>query len=255
MASKNHNQPLIKTHQASQYLAAAAINYLDKRDDDSHSNLNWEGDKKCIESRRLNEEGLLLALCLENWNLAFKTEDRIIEELSLMSASHKDILNWIRNCFKDFGFPSFKFNFHYELPYPKITDNYLFETVDSIFVDSYSSKLTMSKDAIQEFLQRNSLQSEVRIWPHHFDLGFFTEINNELSLGGGMAIPDAVSENFYLYASVYRGHESLSPPNSMLAKGRWVSGEFTGAILPFIDLELKDIRHFYNEVREIFLKK
>jgi hypothetical protein len=106
-------------------------------------------------------------------------------------------------------------------------------------------------------------ESEVRIWPHHFDTGIYTIVTKQLGLGFGMAMEDAMVGQPYFYLA---GYEDAAPkvyeglPD--LSSGQWdIGGHWKGAVLPLVELPndsfisaLIRIRKFCEESTTWYLK-
>ena len=56
------------------------------------------------------------------------------------------------------------------------------------------------------------MNSEVRIWPHHFDTGIYLEVNSKLGIGFGWAMADKMIDQPYFYFTPYglNGHKLLT---------------------------------------------
>ena len=89
--------------------------------------------------------------------------------------------------------------------------------------------------SIEHFLYSESLTSNIRVWPHHFDTGAFVVLDDSSnkSIGLGMAIPDSVVDDHYFYMSGYNGHDGINTSGfKKLSKGEWKDDGFKGAVLP-----------------------
>ena len=88
-------------HLAAQYLAAAGISFLEKRDDDSHTNLGFDTDNGTLSTHILskNEDRLVLnyqKFTLDWISLSGSTSFR------LDGATHQQVVKWIQKCLKHF---------------------------------------------------------------------------------------------------------------------------------------------------------
>ena len=84
---------------------------------------------------------------------------------------------------------------------------------------------------VLESLQQDS---EVRIWPHHFDTGIYVTPNEHVGLGFGLAVAETMVNASYFYFSGYGLKDKLdfsSVPS--LEFGEWKVGDgYKGAVLP-----------------------
>jgi hypothetical protein len=83
-------------------------------------------------------------------------------------------------------------------------------------------------------LDKLQLESEICIWPHHFDSGIYIQVKADLGLGFGLAMEDTMLGEAYFYMSGYGGESPISYQNlTQLSAGKWEIGEhWKGAVLP-----------------------
>ncbi|MEN8798505.1 MAG: hypothetical protein ABF293_04610, partial [Flavobacteriaceae bacterium] len=234
-------------HLAVQYLAAAGISFLVKQEDDSHTNLGYSPDLGQIYTRPLNDKGDQLLLDLNDFSLKWRS-DIFTEEIELHSRTHKEVLAWISNVTDKAGLRNaFKYQFHYELPY-EIKDDYIFN-VPSEILERERHLRSLTHNVLAAVLETHGLESEIRIWPHHFDSGAFSHFPaKDIAVGLGLAIPDQLVDDYYYYISGYKGHQSFVPQGAgSLPIGSWKTEGFTGAILPATDRTPTDVKAFFGE--------
>ncbi len=237
-------------HLAAQYLAAAGISFLPKKEDDSHTNLGFDTKNGRLITRPLDKPGHVLALNYQAFSLEWLDREGVLEEFPLDGKTHANVLGWLQNSSKMVSEEdAYRYEFHYQLPYT-ITDSFKFQLEDKAVLFQLLELRILAQNSIQSFLEVLGLESEVRIWPHHFDTGAFALLNESdgMALGLGLAIPDTLCEVHYFYMSAYRGHEAISPEGlKPLRLGKWVSRDFKGAILPADSLELAAVEEFFKE--------
>lgn len=235
-------------HLASQYLATAGISFLDKKEDDSHTNLGFSVEKKRLETWPLNASGTLLCLDYENFSLNWSSQEN--QGLALHGKPHKEVVTWLDNTSKELGLQgSYTFDLHYQLPYT-VDSNFKFELNNSGQVQELIRLRTLAQLGIASFLEKENLTSDIRIWPHHFDTGAFAALDDGSgkSIGLGMAIPDSLVNDLYFYISGYRGHNTLNTwAFKVLSNGKWVNDGFKGAILPATGTAQEMVVQFFQE--------
>ena len=81
-------------------------------------------------------------------------------------------------------------------------------------------------------------ESEVRIWPHHFDTGIYLAAGEELGLGFGLAMEDRMVGEPYFYLAGYSTGSAISYRRLPdLKEGHWETGSaWQGAVLPLSKL-------------------
>ena len=240
-------------HIAAQYLAAIGISFVAKQADDSHTNLGWDGIK--ITTHSFGEGNFQVGFNLKSQSLEWIKNGVITNVIDLNESNHGAVLNWFSEQVNANNInEAFQYKFHYELPYEKIKVNDSF-SFDSSEVLKYSQYLTTAQKAFETFLASNKLESPIRIWPHHFDLGIYTKLSNNLFLGAGLAIPDSLVDDLYYYASGWLDGNAISTKAfSGLSNGNWRSSDWDGATLPSKNINVNEVIDFLNQVKIRFLK-
>lgn len=242
------NSNLASIHLACQYLAAAGISFLEKRDDDSHTNLGYSVAKHHIQSWPLTDTQNYLALDLIDFTLKWFSKSEV-HKFDLAGSTHKQALSWIQETSAHSGLAKkYNYSFHYDLPY-NIGEDHTFEINEESLALERELR-TLAQTAIQRTLSEHHMESPIRIWPHHFDTGALAYLpeNERISVGLGLAIPDSLVDQHYFYISGYLGHESIDPGSfRSLTNGRWVSDGFKGGVLPAENVDEDVVLQFFHE--------
>ncbi len=245
---------LTQLHLAAQYLATAGISFLDKKDDDSHTNLGFSIENKSLETWPLNGEGTKLCLDYPNFALHWAALDT--NSLSLDGKSHEDVVDWIQKVSQSSNSnKSYQYNPHYQLPYGMGSKD-VFRLSDAEEVNTLVNLRNLAQKVLIEVLDREDLSSDVRIWPHHFDTGAFSPLENgNSSVGFGLSIPDSLVNDHYVYLSGYHGHDSLDTTNfPSLTSGDWLNNGFKGAVLPASGVDASTAVQFFSEAINSYRK-
>ncbi|MFD0862867.1 hypothetical protein ACFQ1M_11695 [Sungkyunkwania multivorans] len=235
-------------HLAAQYLAAAGISFIEKKEDDSHTNLGFSIEEGSLNSRPLNEIGDRLSLNYQRFEIVWDAKGAK-DSFQLDGSTHGNVLEWIKHKVEDASFETpYKYDLHYDLPY-KISTDYTFELQDSNRLQDLLHFRILTQLVLETILHEHDLDSEIRIWPHHFDTGAFATLNDRgLAVGLGLAIPDNICDDYYLYISGYDENKQVVPRNfSPLTYGRWFSDDFKGAVLPVSKADEKIGVQFFEE--------
>ncbi|WP_299218494.1 hypothetical protein [uncultured Aquimarina sp.] len=236
-------------HFAAQYLAAAGISFVDKKDDDSHTNLGFSVEKGILYTRNLDNKPIVLSLNYDLFELEWNNTSSK-NTLKLDGTSHAEVLQWLKRMTANSEMSKpYSYDIHYELPY-QITDDYVFKLQDISALQQLKKYRVLAYEIIREFLDRNKLYSEIRIWPHHFDTGAFAPLEDEagLAIGLGLAIPDEAHNEYYFYISAYQGHDSVETINfKPLSLGEWKNEGFKGAVLPVTGVNKNNGVTFFEE--------
>lgn len=237
-------------HLAAQYSAAAGISFLPKKADDSHTNLGFDSKNARLVSRLLDKPGHALALNYESFSLEWLEGARVLEAYPLDGKIHAEVLDWLKDGSKRVTEETpYSYKFHYKLTYP-ITDSFQFKLKDTAELKHLLDLRILAQQSLRDFLDAQQLESEIRIWPHHFDTGAYTTIDRDpgMAIGLGLAIPDSLSEVHYFYISGYKKHRAISPQAlKPLSIGKWVNKDFKGGILPVKGLDATAVLKFLEE--------
>ncbi len=236
-------------HLAAQYLAAAGISFLEKKDDDSHTNIGFSVEEGSMYTRPLNDMADTLSLNYERFTLEWNSFDtRTIFRLD--GATHEEVLIWLNEVISSSGFStSYTYKLHYDLPY-SIKNDFTYKLLNKNRLQELLHFRILAQMVLESFVEEHRLKSEIRVWPHHFDTGAFVTLEDDsgISIGLGLAVPDSICSKHYLYISGYRGHESLDTSGfEDLSIGVWKTGDYKAAILPVNDINEETALNFFNE--------
>ena len=218
-------------HLAAQYLAAAGISFLEKESDDSHTNLGFNIENGCLSTHTLSEKGDVLCLNYKSFTLEWKSNQET-KTFSLDGATHAEVLKWLTDTSKAFLNKTYQYKFHYDLPYA-IDDAFTFKLADVSKLKALMNLRVLAQLVLENIDKQYNLNTSIRIWPHHFDTGIYSALpNSDITIGLGLAIPDSICNNHYLYISGYKNGNTMDTSKlSKLESGEWKSNGFTGAIL------------------------
>lgn len=242
-------------HLAAQYLATAGKSFLPHKKDDSHTNLGFSVADKSLLTWPLNASGTQLGLNYNTFSLDWKS--RTTQSLSLKGKTHTEVVEWLSNMAEASELEKpYRYNLHYSLPYT-MADGEVFELSSTNEVQELIRLRGLAQNILTTFLKDEKLESEVRVWPHHFDTGAFAHLHNGSgkSVGLGLAIPDSMVNDFYFYISGYRGNTQLRTwAFKPLAKGTWKNNGFKGAVLPASEITHEIGLDFFREALRSYKK-
>ena len=244
----------MQLHLAAQYLATTGISFLEKKEDDSHTNLEFSTTEKRLATWPLDENGTQLGLHYPTFSLQWISTE--VQSLPLDGKSHNEVVMWLKEASASLS-PSknYEYNLHYELPYVMKPDE-SFQLTDSEKIEKLIQLRTMANVVLAQVLADNDLSSDIRIWPHHFDTGAFSELssNTKTAVGLGLSIPDSLVDDYYFYISGYHGHTALDTSSfSKLNHGTWLNDGFKGAVLPASSSNAQQAISFFNEAIQAYI--
>ncbi|WP_435579432.1 hypothetical protein [Gilvibacter sp.] len=243
------DHPIQTIHQLSQYLAAAAISFMEAAPDDSHTNLGFDSAAQSLYTHPLNNLGVQLCFSYADFSLFWKGEG-LKSSITLDGKTHEEVLNWLMSTAEALGFYTpYRYEFHYDLPYP-VEEDQLWVAPEDKVLNELSDARTKAQLASEAFATELGKEVAIRIWPHHFDTGGYTALADGLGVGWGLAIPDSVVNGSYYYISYYKDGKSYLPDDlPELPLGDWYRDGFIGAVLPFRDSD-DDSFVFYKQVHD-----
>ena len=236
-------------HLTAQYLAAAGISFVEKKDDDSHTNLGFSIEKSRMETHPLSPNGDLLSLDYKNFTLNWVSQNNGTF-FRLDGATHEKTLEWLKEVSETFLGKKYSYDFHYDLPY-EIADDFIFKLLDSNKLNELVELRVLTQLTLEQVLKDHNSTSDIRVWPHHFDSGAYVSLDENTAIGFGLAIPDTLCAEHYFYISGYKGHDALATEGfSPLSNGEWKNKGFKGAILPAASIDKQKAVLFFKEAIE-----
>jgi len=243
-------------HRAAQYVAAAGIAYLPKEADDGHTTLTWDEASQCMLGRSLPAAGgIAFAVDLPAYALTCRDPRGADDHaLDLAGNPHDEVVAWIRRSLSAQGADaeSYQFRFHYTLP--SHTEEGSFPSADSDSLARLARLRTESHRAMGEVLAEHPDTDPARIWPHHFDSGALITLARTAervpaaTIGLGLATPDDIVPVHYLYVNQWQSSGTVDPATlPPLEHGRWISGDWKGAVIEAEGLGPNDAAAFFRE--------
>jgi len=247
-----HTETERMLHVAVQYLAAAGVNFVEKQEDDSHTNMCWDYYTESYSTHQLSN-GDILFFHPSSMTLRWRGGDD--QELKLPGLTHKEVVQWLDEVAQAHGLAGYDFALHYEIHGGAIADDYQFEHPNLERIAVINSYRGMSQKACTNTLSRLEIEQNIRVWPHHFDTGGFVALKGDsgISVGFGLGIPDDKFDTYYLYVTGWRGHDSISVGDMpSLTKGSWITERYVGAMLPVKGLTQDEYDQFFVEAIQAF---
>ena len=238
----NYNNTDQQIHQLSQVLSKVGRTFATKKDDDSHTNVSFDAIDIRLLSRYIETPMKRVLLSLNLHNQAFEWMDEKKEVLQSVAYTNK-LLNEVEieleNGLRRLGVKSTSFSepMHYEIP----VYSFVNEPVKALTepdIKEWTMIRRMANMVCSELLGHLQVDAEIRIWPHHFDTGFYASVTDKIAIGFGFAMKDSLLNDSYFYMSGYptEGNLDFTTTNNLPA-GQWVSDDFKGALLGLSELD------------------
>ena len=241
-------------HRGAQYLSAAGSSFLEIRSDDSQASLDWNANHKRLESRSLNDDALRLAWDYPTSSLQWLKSGSTVSNFVVIGRTHAEVCEWLTTSSQE-SVPgrTYQKRPRYELPFNANDDHYRYVSPDADEVNAIIELMSESREVQAQFLDDAGLNTEVRVWPHHFDMGFYVEIGEGLFMGAGLAIPDSLEGDWYYYVSGWRdGNPVIASELPALITGAWHK-HWNGATLKATGVIPETVLAFLQEARSVLL--
>ncbi len=232
-------------HQASQFLAMVGKNYVKQVNDDSNANLGWNEDTQCLKSRTISSANAFLQFHLPTFSFQWVQEGSVKGFKPIDSIGKTELFGWLQNEIERTGLDGAKLKYidHYELAEHEIDRDSKFKKPPGELIDFWITIRTNANRILEELNQLVELESEIRIWPHHFDTGTYYPFENDKAIGAGWAIADELSPFPYLYIYPWDKNQEIdlsSAPRTEV--GTWRNENWKGAVLLLNDMqEMEDL--------------
>jgi len=212
-------------HHAAQLATAFGISYLDPRDDDSHTNLEW-----------LPEDGALASGPKRDARVALRVRDLTLIVNGHQFALHDQTIErgaeWVRERLAEKGLPPDRYTLkrHFEIPAHPVNERQPFAP-DAGKLEELSKWFGNAAELLAELAVTRGDASEVRCWPHHFDMATVLSVAPGKTIGVGMEPGDEYFDEPYLYVNL---HPAPAPEALLDAPsgGTWHKRDWIGAVLP-----------------------
>jgi hypothetical protein len=238
-------------HHAAQLATAAGISYLPAQPDDSHTNLEWLAPLGMLASNVVpSTRPFRLAVRATDLTLAvLDASNTPIATSSLHGQTMNGAAAWIKDRLREIGTDPSRFTLrrHYEVPHHAVDDGAAFDTSNSAAFAQLSAWYSIAADVLASL--RGPNVSDVRCWPHHFDIAILITLAVDETVGVGMEPGDVYYDEPYFYVN-HSPSLSKAPESALGGHGSWHTREWIGAVLPVSRLSaetaLGDVRAFLD---------
>lgn len=258
------NEAIRPFHHAAQYIAMAGKAYLAHMDDDSHTNMAWDGKKNAYTGRPITGSSIFY-LALETNDFTLALADAGKEEwprLPLHGKTREEVLAWLQSEVEKRGLNPelLKWDLHYEIPHYEYDDGKPYAIPEKEVQNDLAAYRSNANIILGNIGLRFKDSSEVRIWPHHFDSGLFIpygkdqEGNVTKGIYAGWNIADEHVPEPYFYITFYPwDHVRPVQLPGLLSKGHWHTNGFYGIFLKSTVLaSIPSAKEQFYQLREFF---
>lgn len=225
-----------QVHVAIQFGAAFGISYLPPARDDGHTNLGWDSTLRALVSRSVATPAgaIAVGVRVEDLALVVTRDGHLATALPLDGRTIDDATAWLRAALGTLGLdPSaLTLRRHYAIPEHAVMRGAPFDATDHQAFGQLSLWFANAAGALTELAAETPGASDVRLWPHHFDIATLVVVAAGRSTGAGLVGGDGYYDEPYFYVNIYPQPTGPLPDESALGGGSWHVHEWIGAVLP-----------------------
>jgi len=196
----------LQLHHAAQAVSAAADARLDRRDDDSQSNLGYAASLPGVVTHPL-PDGRVFGLRLSNASLVVLDDGvRLDHHLPIDGKTLDELLAWVNARLADGPKAEFR---GYDMPDHPVARGDQLDLPDAEQLAALHAWTALGHDALTRAIADRPHAGPPRLWPHHFDLGAIVLLQpgddpaQSKSIGVGMSLGDASYDQPYFYVNPY----------------------------------------------------
>jgi hypothetical protein len=153
--------------------------------------------------------------------------------LAMHGRTIADATTWLRGQLTELGADGRRYTLtrHYVIPTHPVADGATFDTGDHTSFEQLSRWFACGADELEMIRRSTAGASDVRCWPHHFDIATLVDLGAGHTMGVGLEPGDGYYDEPYFYVNM-----RPQPPASALTlqlegRGTWHTNEWIGAVL------------------------
>jgi len=224
----------LQLHHAAQFATAMGISYLARQPDDSHTNLGWDRKHEALRSREVRalSHAVRVAVRPRDLTLLVLVDGSIGQRIPLHGSTISQVEIALRASLNAAGLDGRRLTLrrHYDLPSHHVAGG---DPFDSSRVADFAelANLYGNAAALLSDLRSRIAGSEVRCWPHHFDIATLATIAPGRTSGAGMSPGDEMYPEPYFYVNAYPAPAADRVRAPLQGGGTWHTEVWTGAVL------------------------
>ena len=226
----------LQLHYAAQFATAAGISYLTALPDDSHTNLEWVPRLGALLSRSIAARTPFhVGVRIADLTLLFTDATQAVgATFALKGHTIADGADWIAEQVSAAGADATRFTLkrHYELPAHAVATGAPFAVERAESFAELSTWFSNAALMLGNLAAANRDASEVRCWPHHFDIATLIELDGGRTIGAGLEPGDGYYAEPYFYVNLRPAPSAAAVVTALAGGGSWHTREWVGAVLP-----------------------
>lgn len=226
----------LQLHHAAQLVTATGISYLPAEPDDSHTNFEWIESLRALAGHVIPAPQPFRAIVQPaDLSLSLVGEDGQIAASTLLNGlTIDDAADWLRMRISERGVDGYRLTLerHYEIPAHALDDGATFDTKNAAAFAQLDAWYFAANRALEYVRSSATGASEIRCWPHHFDIATLIPLGGGRTIGVGMEPGDVYYDEPYFYVNMSPPPKPETVEGPLAGGGTWHTHEWIGAVLP-----------------------
>jgi hypothetical protein len=227
----------LQLHHAAQFASAAGISFLESRSDDRHTNLEWIPALAGLFSRPVpSRTPFRVGVKPADLSILIVTEnDQPFAQYRLHGKTIVEASQWIRSRLAALGEDPARYSLmrHFEIPLHSVSMGDAFDASDKAHFEELSRWFADGASLLVSIARSIHEASEVRCWPHHFDMATLVQLTPDRTIGIGLEPGDDYYDEPYFYVNMDpEPAASQARSRPLWGRGTWHTRGWIGAVLP-----------------------
>jgi len=243
ISADKYNSVEFQIHQLAQFISLTGINMVKSRSDDSHTNIGWNPLTTELYGHSFKSGKSHFRVVFDVGAYKYKIitdKETPLYEFEMANKSLAELADWWKKVMEEIK-PGAKIveKLHYELPDYRIHTATIIIKPEREIIDQWAMLRTHASLVLGDLKLLLDVDDDIRIWPHHFDTGLYVSFsgvdsNETKAIGLGLAIADTMVGEPYFYIYGWAKDEEINyNDRPKLSNGRWITGNWNGAVLPY----------------------
>ena len=235
LAPRELTDARLQLHHAVQIAVSAGISYLQAQSDDSHTALTWSAPRRALTTESIRTtRPLRIGVRIEDLALlAIDADGRTTSSFELAGRTMADGHAWLAAIAVEAGLNApLTSRKHYEIPPHPVANGAPFALGSGVAFHELSRYWANAAIVLDELARTTAGASDVRTWPHHFDIATLIALpGGSRTIGVGQSPGDDSYAEPYWYIGP-RPYPSTDALPELAGGGHWHTAGWFGAALP-----------------------
>lgn len=267
MNTKEYIKAEVQLHVASQMISLTGKNLVSPHPDDSHTTAKWDSDKNHIMGRAFELNGNRYSIFVDPIAFSFgiNKNGNELDSMELHGLTYMQTVEPWKKWLEEAGFKGeLDLSLHYELPASDLYRFDAFSKPSKGILKRWSDNRSLANQAFQKLNEMIVVESDINIWPHHFDTGTYhvlhkTNGEGDRSIGAGFAIADSmVTEPYFYIYGWYKDQKIDYSDAPQIECAQWITDNWEGCVFLISNIgenELEQVNEFYSITSEYLKRK